>query len=190
MTDLATQDDLELGPVKPGLLAATSHTEDKHMRGKQARAAANRRAAAEAESTEAAYRRQIVKLTEERDAARAERDTARAEWQKEVRIIRAQLAEGTSPRVEALTTELERVRADRDRQKQFRVETRKIYDASVKRWRDHFVSEHGMTHHAALEAAYSLSIGELAYITDAREKRIAEAFGEDAMLALRAARGR
>lgn len=179
-----------LGPIKPGLLAVTPPPKETYMRGKHAHAAANRRAAADIETTEATYRQRVVKLTEERDAARSERDAVKAEWQKEVRILRAQLAEGTSPRVEALTQELERVRTDRDRQKQFRVETRKIYDAAVKRWTAHFVSEHGMKHQDALEAAYSLAIGELSLVTSGREKRIADAYGVEVMLAIRKARGR
>ncbi len=67
------------------------------------------------DEAEQAYRRQIVRLTNERNEARTERDQALADWKAEVQILRAQLAEGTSPRVEALRRELNRVRGQRDR---------------------------------------------------------------------------
>ncbi|MGI5247581.1 hypothetical protein [Dactylosporangium sp. CA-139066] len=67
------------------------------------------------EDLEQAYRRQIVQLTKDRNEARDERDQALANWGNEVQILRAQLAEGTSPRVEALRRELRRVQGQRDR---------------------------------------------------------------------------
>lgn len=65
----------------------------------------------EAEGVESAYRRQIVRLTKERDEARRERDEARAQWKQEVRALQAQLREGTSAQVAALRIELARLRA-------------------------------------------------------------------------------
>lgn len=84
-------------------------------RGKYAARAAKRREDAEIEATEAGYRRQIVRLTQERDEARAERDDARKVWKDEVRVLAAQLSEATSPRVDALNRELIRTRDERDR---------------------------------------------------------------------------
>ena len=188
MTELATQE-LDLGPVKPGLLAVTSHTEDNQMRGKHARAAANRRAAADAEATEAAYQRRIVKLTEERDAARSERDAAKADWQKEVRILRAQLAEGTSPRVEALTRELERVREERDRLKRDKADKMKLWEAAFERMHAHFMREHGMTGAEAVDAMTSQVLAVASHVTSGREQQFADRFGVEAMLMLRKARG-
>lgn len=81
------------------------------MRGKHGAASAIRREVHAVEQTEAAYRRQIVRLTNERDDARGGRDEARRLWKQEVRALEARLREGTSARVEALTAELERLRA-------------------------------------------------------------------------------
>ncbi len=80
------------------------------MKGKHGQSAAVRREVNEAEAKEAAYRRQIVRITEERDQARRERDDARVEWRKEARILSARLSEAASPRTEALSRELERAR--------------------------------------------------------------------------------
>jgi len=79
-------------------------------RGKYAARAATKRETAEVEQSEAAYRRQIVRLTEERNEARAERDKALTDWAKDVRVLRAQLTEATSPRTEALSRTLEELR--------------------------------------------------------------------------------
>lgn len=190
VTELATQDDLSLGPVKPGLLAVMSDRKGTPMRGKQAAAAANRRAAAAVETTEATYRQRVVKLTEERDTARTERDAAKAAWQKEVRILRAQLAEGTSVRVEALTREVERIREERDRIKREQADGRQRYGKMITRLRDHFVSEHGMTPPEAVDAIFSRLFAQAQHVTrDRIEKKIADEFGVEVMVALRAARG-
>lgn len=183
-------DALDLGPIKPGLLAVNPPPKETYMRGKHARAAANRRAAADIETTEATYRQRVVKLTEERDAARAERDDAKAAWQKEVRILRAQLAEGTSPRVEALTREVERIRQERDDLKREKSDVRRRYGKMITRLRDHFVGEHGMTPPEAVDAIFSRLFGEAQHVTrDRIERKIADEFGAEVMVALRAARG-
>lgn len=84
------------------------------MKGKYGQRAAVRREVAEVEASEAAYQRQIVRLTAERDEARVERDKARKDWAAEVRLLKAQVREGASTRVEALIRELEKVRSERD----------------------------------------------------------------------------
>lgn len=114
------------------------------MKGKYAARAAGRREAAEVEENEAAYRRRILKLTEERDAARAERDEARADWQKEVRILRAQLAEGTSPRVQALTRQLNKMRDERDHQSRAVREREVEHEVFGTRLAEHFAVVHGV----------------------------------------------
>lgn len=61
-------------------------------------------------ASEEAYRRQIVRLTKERDEARVELATTRAALRAEIRSLQAQVREGTSGRVQALTHELRRLR--------------------------------------------------------------------------------
>jgi hypothetical protein len=61
------------------------------------------------------YRRRVVALTKDRNAARDELAQAISDWRDETRILRAQLAEGTSPRVEALKIELDRLRVENSR---------------------------------------------------------------------------
>jgi hypothetical protein len=63
---------------------------------------------------EDAYRRQIVRLTKERNAARCECDEVREKFRREVAELRGQVREGTSARVQALVHELTKVRAERD----------------------------------------------------------------------------
>jgi hypothetical protein len=58
----------------------------------------------------APYKRQVVRLTQERNQAREERDAARTAWRRESDLLRAQLREVVSPRAEALHRELDRVR--------------------------------------------------------------------------------
>lgn len=62
-----------------------------------------------------AYRRQIVRLTNERDEARRERDEALAKFGTETEVLRVQIREGTSAQVEALRRMLAKVTAERDR---------------------------------------------------------------------------
>jgi hypothetical protein len=174
---------LELGPVKPGLIAVSEGAPE--MKGKYAARAANRRAVAEVEQTEEVYRRNIVKLTRERDEARAERDRAREDWKKESRILRAQLAEGTSARVEALTRELNRVREDRDTFKRNVDQAQGRYKRALDRLFDHWESEHGMTRADAMDAVLSIMFGNETHLTMGNERKIAAAFGTDVMLMLR-----
>lgn len=159
-------------------------------RGKYAAKSANKAVREEADATEAGYRRQIVRLTEERNQARGERDKALDDWSKEVRILRAQLAEGTSPRIEALSRELNRLRGERDELRQGRATRRSRNDDAFKRLMDHMEFEHGMSRPAALDATASLFLGvDDAVVTVGIEKRTGEMFGPETVLALRKARG-
>lgn len=163
------------------------------MKGKYAARAANRAEAADRESTEAAYRRRILKLTEERDVAKAERDKARADQAKETRILRAQLAEGTSPRVEALTRELNRLRDERDQLARWKKESQEKYGAAFGRFMRHFMDENGLSATDAADVAFRIfegSTAETIIVDSGLEKRFAERFGTEAALAIRKARGR
>jgi hypothetical protein len=160
------------------------------MKGKYSARAANRREAESAEAAEVVYRRNIVKLTEERDAARKELETVRAEWQREARILRAQVAEGTSARVEALTFEIERIRSDRDRlTRHIKVQTDK-WDATLARLREHFEVEHKATPYQARDMVLQLIVGGEGVFVDAGsiEHKQGKEFGTDRVRALRAAR--
>ena len=162
------------------------------MKGKYAARAANRDAAAEQESTEAAYRRRVLKLTEERDAARSGRDTAKKEWAKEVRILRAQLAEGTSPRVEALTRGLNRMRGERDELARWKKESAQKYGVIFTRIADHFMTEHGLTPVESADVVVRLYEGvdsETIIVDKGVEARFADRYGTEAALAIRKARG-
>lgn len=64
----------------------------------------------------AAYRRQIVRLTTERDEARRERDEARGQLRTETEQLRALIREGTSAQVEALRRMLAAANGRSDRQ--------------------------------------------------------------------------
>lgn len=64
----------------------------------------------------AGYRRQIVRLTEERNAARAELKEEREKHRAEVDLLSAQLREGTSAQVEALRRMVRTLTARNDRQ--------------------------------------------------------------------------
>lgn len=162
------------------------------MKGKYASRAVNRSTAAEQEASEATYRRRVLKLTEERDAACAERDKARDALAKESRILRAQLAEGTSPRVEALTRELSRMREERDQLARWKKESREKYGAVFGRIMQYFQDSHGMDAPAAADAALRLCGGvsaETIIVDKGVEQRFAERFGNEAVLAIRKARG-
>lgn len=162
------------------------------MKGKYAARAANRIEAADREATEDAYRRRVLKLTEERDAARAERDKARTDLAKETRILRAQLAEGTSPKVEALTRELNRIREERDELGRWKKESREKYGAAFRRFTDHFIAGHQLSPKDAVEAAWRLYAGagsETLVVDNGVEKKLVERFGADAVRAIRKARG-
>jgi hypothetical protein len=161
------------------------------VKGKYAARAANRTATAEQEAAETAYRRRILKLTEERDEARAERDKAREDLAKETRILRAQLAEGTSPRVEALTRELNRLREDRDGLLRWKKESQAKYGAVYGRIHSHFVAEHGFANLEAADEVVRLfegGDGKTVVVDKGVEERFAERFGVEAALALRRSR--
>jgi hypothetical protein len=114
-------------------------------KGKYAERATRRREDADVVATEEAYKRQIVRLTQERNDARTERDVSRAAHRKEVRLLQAQNREGTSHRVEALVREVNQLRAAADKA---RANLRSI----VEKWErvghrltDHYVDEHGLS---------------------------------------------
>lgn len=159
------------------------------MKGKYAARSANQRAAAEAESSETVYRRRILKLTEERDTARAERDKALLDWKKDIRILRAQLSEGTSPRVEALSQELNRVREERDRLRRRIRDVMERNGEEFERLMEHMLKEHGMSRADAMDAAAELCSGREFFIMDAAEKRVGQVGGIEAARALRKSRG-
>lgn len=161
------------------------------MKGKYAARAANRNEAAAREATEAAYRRRVLKLTEERDEARAERDDARLAAAKEARILRAQLAEGTSPRVEALTRELNRLREERDQLARWKRESQEKYGAVFGRLHTHFKAEHGLDNLESADEVVRIFEGgdsKTAVVDAGVEHKFAERFGVEAAMALRKSR--
>lgn len=161
------------------------------MKGKYASRAANRNEAAEQEANEAAYRRRILKLTEERDEARSERDEARHSLAKETRILRAQLAEGTSPRVEALTRELNRMREERDALFRWKKESQGKYGAVYGRLHSHYMAEHELDNLEAADEVVRVFEGgdsRTVIVDKGVEERFAERFGAEAALALRKSR--
>lgn len=160
-------------------------------KGKYAARATVRREQEEIAQAEEAYKRQIVRLTEERNKARAERDEAVQHWQKEVRILRAQLAEGTSPRVEALTREL-----NKSREKLGKVESelksiRKRWERSFRRLADYIRAQRGVSDVEALDIAAQIAGDgdlEALKILTPDESGVAEKHGDDAALTLRKVR--
>lgn len=80
------------------------------MRGKHARSAAVRRDTAETETTIATYQRKCRDLAAEVKAEKEARLQAAEQFAKDIRVLKAQVAETTSPRVMALEAELRRLR--------------------------------------------------------------------------------
>lgn len=155
-------------------------------RGKYAARAAGQRAATEVEQTESAYRRQIVRLTEERDEARRERDEARAAWRKETRELTGRLSEGLSPRVEALSRELEKFRERCERQKRELRAAEERRRSCARQVVSHFGAEHGMSRTEALEAVAHLYGWDVKIATKS-EQRFAAKHGAEALEWLKAA---
>jgi hypothetical protein len=129
------------------------------MKGKYATRAANRREATEVEQTEAAYRRQIVRLTQERDEARRERDESRRTHKHDVRKLEAAVREGTSARVVALTRELERLREREDKQSRLLAKRHKDWEQVLFRAEALLMAERGLTSIEAMEVLLSWGIG-------------------------------
>jgi hypothetical protein len=142
------------------------------MKGKHAASASARQIAESAAQSEAAYRRQVVRLTEERDQARAERDAARIAWKKEVRLLSARLNEGLSPRVEALQHELERIRADRDQLKARFLANERLISEAVARIAAHFYREHQLSSGDALDLASQILTIRLVEVEDGRVEEL------------------
>lgn len=112
-------------------------------RGKYATRATVRREAADVEANEAAYQRQIVRLTQERNEARAELAKTKAGLIAETRVLRAQVSEGTSNLVAALRIELNKSREVRDAATRELKRIRGIHERFIARMNDHWIAEHG-----------------------------------------------
>lgn len=87
------------------------------MKGKHGNAAAARHAREELAANVGAYQRAIVRLTQERDEARTERDEARISLRANVRELRAERDEAVSPRVQALERIVRQLRDEQLRAK-------------------------------------------------------------------------
>lgn len=155
-------------------------------RGKYAARAEIRRDAAEVQASEEAYRRQIVRLTQERDEARAERDEARKLWKREVRVLQGQVREGTSGRVEALIHEVERMRSARDEAAREVKAIRDTWDRALRRLHEALVEKCGMSFAEALEWSFARAIhppgryrGQLAVEPDETVDEFIEAVAQD-----------
>jgi hypothetical protein len=125
-------------------------------KGKYAERATRRREDADVTATEEAYKRQIVRLTVERNEARTERDASRAAHRKEVRLLQALNREGTSHRVEALTRELERMRAEATQARKLALGIRDRWTKAGGNVVEHFERAHGLSPIEAVAEAMSL----------------------------------
>lgn len=162
-------------------------------RGKYAVRAANREQTAEAVASEAGYQRQIVRLTQERDKARADLAKIKTDSAAEARKLRAQVSEGTSDLVEALRREVNRFRNERDALHRDAVDRSKKQGVLVERLCDHMVTEHGAKKgREATEQAMWLMSPEFDGVTihdTGSEEKFAATHGVEALRALRRARG-
>lgn len=161
-------------------------------KGKYAARAANKRASDEAATTEDAYKRKIVELTKELRKARQERDEAVAGWAKELRILRAQLSEATSPRVEALARRNNELKEQLDEARRDAQKTRRRWGVSFDRMIGHFQSEHGMSRVDAVELMMKIGTApdeEIPGGWDTTPKNFQRQHGTGAVVAIQKARG-
>lgn len=169
-------------------------------RGKYAERATGRREAAEVEASEAAYQRQIVRLTQERDKARAELAKIKTDSAAEARKLRAQISEGTSSLVAALRIELNKNREARDASERELKRCREISERSSLLIQNHMIAEHGAKPGIdSFEKAAAVMVPELMdagpaapdgrLITVGVEHEFAKKHGNEAARALRKARG-
>lgn len=164
-------------------------------RGKYAARATNRREVAEVEASEAAYQRQIVRLTKERDEARAELAQLKKSSATEARALRAQISEGTSDLVTALRLQVNGFRDERDKARREMKEYASRMHKALHNIRDHFISQHGVAPgiDAAQEAFRLVGVVPENDVVFAPEERPAAKFGADGVELIRqarAARGR
>lgn len=159
-------------------------------RGKYAARATNRREVAEVEASEAAYQRQIVRLTQERNQARESLADVQKKAAVEARALRAQITEGTSAQVEALRISLNKLRDERDAANRTVQRWRKGNTAALHRLMDHMVDEHGIASgRDAYELAARFLVPDLGMVTFGNEKHLAKAAGPEAVRQLRKAKG-
>lgn len=130
------------------------------MRGKHGAQAAARRDANEAATTIESYQHAVKRLTAENDSLREQLAQSRREHTRDVRVLKANLAEGLSPEIAALRRTVEDLRSEVDRAKRDAQMTRGVMDRSFGRLCDHFRTAHGRTGLEAVEDAMALGLRE------------------------------
>lgn len=161
-------------------------------RGKYASRAATREQATEAVASEAGYKRQVVRLTQERDEARAALAKLRTDSAAEARKFGAQVSAGTSDLVEALRREVNRMRLERDESRRLSKENLKDNDRLFKRLVEHMISQHAAVEgvDAWQQAARLIGVmGDDLIVTVGTEKKVAKSLGVEVVEQLRRARG-
>lgn len=130
------------------------------MRGKHGVQAAARREASETATTIESYQHAVRRLTAENESLREQLDASRREHTKDVRVLKAQLAEGLSPEIAALRRTVENLRDEVDRAKRDAQMVRGVMDRSFGRMCDHFRTAHGRTGLEAVEDVIALGLRE------------------------------
>lgn len=160
------------------------------MRGKYSKPAAVRREAAEQAGVVEGYQRQVVRLTGERDDARAQLARETEASRRRIRTLEAMVREGTSARVAALEHEVRRLLQERDEARATVQKAKNNDRAGVLLLARHFRDEHDMNIEDALALTLTLVGGEpRGTIVNDTEERFAARYGVDALREIRRARG-
>lgn len=158
-------------------------------RGKYANRAALRREDDAISSEIATYKRAVVRLTQERDDARAKLALLERVTTGERRRLEAERDQAVSPRVEALVSELAKVKDELARKNAHDAEFRKQREKEWRRLHRHWVEDHKLSNPQAMEVIIGILSGDNRLVVTKGEEAIAQKHGVEALMRIRHARG-
>lgn len=159
-------------------------------RGKHGQSAAVRQLVTEAETSVEVYQRQVKKLLDENKALKEKLAANQSAHSKEVRILKAERAEGVAPMVAVLQQENERLKAKTDRLDDRVRAIQTGWDNAASKVRHHFITVHGYSGHEAAEVLLQLIGAEDLYkIAEHQHQKKLEKTHPGAVVAIQRARG-